>query len=74
MHIPGEIGEELDGVMPSGSFQMRDPQISSFVQQKLHEGVLWLETLITPNRSVPLTVQRIFDKILVDLAQTSVEG
>ena len=29
--------------------QIRDPQISNFVQQKLQEGVLWPEPLIQLN-------------------------
>ena len=53
--------------------QIRDPQISSFVQQKLQEGVLWPEPLITVNRSVPSKAPRISDKNLVYLARTNVE-
>ena len=37
--------------------QIRDPQISDYVQQKLQEGVLWLEPLIQLN---PLFARRIY--------------
>ena len=54
--------------------QIRDPRINDFVQQKLEEGVLWPEPLITPNHSGPSTAQRIADKNPVYRAQTNVEG
>jgi hypothetical protein len=51
--------------------QIRDPQISNFVQQKLHEGALWPELLITLNHSVPSKAQRTSDKNSVYPAQTN---
>jgi hypothetical protein len=42
--------------------QIRDPHINNFAQQKLQEGVLWPEPLITVNRSVPSKALRTSDK------------
>jgi hypothetical protein len=51
--------------------QIRDPQINCFVQQKLQEGVLWPEPLITLNQSAPSKAQRTSDKNLAYPAQTT---
>ena len=52
--------------------QIRDPQINNFIQQKLQEGVLWPEPLISLNHSVPSKAPRISDKNQVFLARTNV--
>jgi hypothetical protein len=51
--------------------QICDPQINGFVQQKLQEGVLWPEPLITLNHSVPSKAPRTSDKNLAYPARTT---
>jgi hypothetical protein len=51
--------------------QIRDPQINGFVQQKLEEGVLWPEPVITTNHNVPSKAQRTSDKIPAYPARTT---